>query len=134
MADCGFKLDELVHDKEVSVRMAVANKGYGLDILINDASEDVRERVARQGYGLDKLINDDSHFVRCAVANQGYGLNKLKDDEKFFVRKTVAIFCKENNLNINNLPKENCVLVDKDVWKPNKAKEKKKDKNIEIEG
>ncbi len=88
VAEQGYGLDILVHDKDPNVRIAVAEQGYGLERLINDEDWQVRTAVAEQGYGLDILINDNDGGVRIAVAEQGYGLDKLIKDRSFPVRYT----------------------------------------------
>jgi len=90
VAEQGYGLDILVHDKDPNVRSAVAEQGYGLDRLINDEDWQVRTAVAEQGYGLDILINDYDGGVRSAVAEQGYGLDRLINDEDWQVRMAVA--------------------------------------------
>lgn len=55
---------QFVHDKDVTVRIAVAQQGYGLDILVNDEDPLVRAEVAFQGYALDILKNDPKYDVR----------------------------------------------------------------------
>lgn len=90
LANKGYGLEQLVHDKDVNVCMAVAKYGYRLDILINHKYHRVRMIVAEHGYGLDKLINDKNSYVRAKVAEQGYRLDKLVHDENWEVRLEVA--------------------------------------------
>lgn len=59
-----YGLDTLVHDKDVAIRMKMAELGKKLDVLIHDANTYVRAEVARQGYGLDVLVNDEDGYVR----------------------------------------------------------------------
>ena len=75
-------------DEYEFVRGAVAEQGYGLDVLIHDKTAWVRCAVARQGYGLDTLVCDENPWVRAAVAEQGYGLNFLIHDNSYIVRET----------------------------------------------
>lgn len=49
-----YGLDTLVHDKDVAIRMKMAELGKKLDALIHDENKYVRAKVARQGYGLDR--------------------------------------------------------------------------------
>ena len=60
----------------------MANQGYGLDILIHDKDEFVRLEVAKQGYGLDILVNDKKPVIRNYAIEQ-LKLNKQIQNETF---------------------------------------------------
>lgn len=81
-----YGLGTLVHDKDVAIRMKMAELGKKLDVLIHDENKYVRAEVARQGYGLNVLMNDENFLVRTAVAEQKYGLDVLINDEDGYVR------------------------------------------------
>ena len=92
-----YGLDTLVHDRDVAIRMKMAELGKKLDVLIHDENKYVRAEVARQGYGLDRLVDDKEAFVRATVAQQGYGLNFLIHDNSYIVRETAEATMKRKS-------------------------------------
>ena len=80
------KIQKLVYDSSVSVRMAVINAGYGYDKLKNDSSWEVRKLIASKGYALEHFIVDPHYAVREAVADQGFGARRLMKDKSPSVR------------------------------------------------
>ena len=52
------------------------NNNNNLEELINDKDWTVRKEVAKQGYGLDKLINDESWRVKDISREMLSKLNK----------------------------------------------------------
>ena len=71
LAKQGKDLDNLVHDENEEVRMAVAEHGRDedLDILVNDESAWVRMEVVKVGRpkDLDILIDDKEKVIRNLV-------------------------------------------------------------------
>lgn len=78
-----FALKELVYDRSMLVRSAVARKMIGHDILINDIDWQVRATVAKyctDTQFLDKLVHDDHEFVRFVVVKRGHALALFTQD------------------------------------------------------
>jgi hypothetical protein len=65
-----YGLDTLVHDKDVAIRMKMAELGKKLDVLIHDENKYVRAEVARQGYGLDRLLMIKKHSSEQPLLNR----------------------------------------------------------------
>lgn len=81
-------LNELLHDKNDDVRLAIAKKGYGLDVLENDTDKRIRREVAKT-HATEKLARDPEKQVRKLIAEQGKFLEILVNDENWEIRNSL---------------------------------------------
>ena len=107
IAEQGYYLAKLQHDKHLLVRMAVYRASANPENFVNSKDWQIREDIAHRGLFLEYLFNDKNDKVRLAVAEEGYNLEFIaKENDEINFPESINFAKKALHL-INQKKKRN---------------------------